>query len=155
MKIFVNDEVVVEGNLNGFTNPAIEAGLVHCRALLEFLGLCMTSGRRLGNRKKRRNSDIDIEHFQNASGYLSMVTPDDALKFYKGPPTDVEEALLTVFETTNKGIAHSTSDFNAHPEHARLAEIASRGIPPLVVSHLYTPLGLAAPDYKITGRPRG
>jgi hypothetical protein len=63
-----------------------------------------------------------------------MVTPDDALNFYKGPPTEAEDALITVFETTNKGIAHSTNDFNAHPEHARLAEIASRGIPFVVHS---------------------
>ena len=48
MNIYVNDKLVVEGNLNGFTNPAIEAGLMHCRALLEFLGLCMTKDGRLG-----------------------------------------------------------------------------------------------------------
>jgi BarA-like signal transduction histidine kinase len=30
---------VIEGNALAFTNPAIEAALVHCRALLEFLGL--------------------------------------------------------------------------------------------------------------------
>ena len=37
----------MEGNLNAFTNPAIEAGLVHCRALLEFLGLS-SEGRKPG-----------------------------------------------------------------------------------------------------------
>ena len=42
MNIYVNNKLVIEGNSNGFTNPAIEAGLMHCRALLEFLGLCMT-----------------------------------------------------------------------------------------------------------------
>ena len=40
MTICIGGKQVLEGNLNAFTNPAIEAGLVHCRALLEFLGLC-------------------------------------------------------------------------------------------------------------------
>jgi hypothetical protein len=39
MTMHVDGKQVMEGNLNAFTNPAIEAGLVHCRALLEFLGL--------------------------------------------------------------------------------------------------------------------
>jgi hypothetical protein len=40
----IDGKLVMEGNLNAFTNPAIEAGLVHCRALLEFLGLCEKEG---------------------------------------------------------------------------------------------------------------
>ena len=40
MTIHVNGKRIMEGNLNAFTNPAIEAGLMHCRGLLEFLGLC-------------------------------------------------------------------------------------------------------------------
>jgi hypothetical protein len=157
MSIIVDDQVVVEGNLNAFTNPAIEAGLVHCRALLEFLGLCMTKGKRLANRKKRRGSDVGIESFRNASGPLPMVTPDEALKHYEGPRVEAEKALLAVFEIANKGLAHFTNDFELPPrtDFFTLLEIASRGIPSLVVSHLYTPLGLPAPDYKITGRPRG
>jgi hypothetical protein len=153
MNIYVNDKLVVEGNLNGFTNPAIEPGLMHCRALLEFLGLCMTSDGRLGNVKKRRDSDIGIEHFLTANGPLPKVAPDDALKRYDGARAEAEKALLTVFHITNKGIAHFTEDFNDHPEHANLVEIASRGVPALVISHLYTPLGLPPPNYKITQRP--
>lgn len=44
MNIYVNDKLVVEGNLNGFTNPAMEARLMHCRTMLEFPGLCATNG---------------------------------------------------------------------------------------------------------------
>ena len=62
MSIHVNDKLVVEGNLNGFTNPAIEAGLMHCRALLEFLGL-YAADRRLGGMKKRRGTDIGQRAF--------------------------------------------------------------------------------------------
>jgi hypothetical protein len=71
MNIYANDKLVVEGNLNAFTNPAIEAGVMHCRALLEFLGFCMTSDGRLGNIKKRRSSDIGIENFSTTLAAIS------------------------------------------------------------------------------------
>ena len=51
MEIHVDGKLQIEGNLNAFTNPAIEAGLVHCRALLEFLGLRERNGR-IANVKK-------------------------------------------------------------------------------------------------------
>jgi hypothetical protein len=153
MTIHVDGKQVMEGNLNAFTNPAIEAGLVHCRALLEFLGLCEKDGS-LSNRKKRQPSDVGIEHFKNADGSLKMVDPEQAVSRYEGDQEEAEKALLTVFHITNKGLAHITADLAAHPAHARLLETASRGIPALVISYLYTPLSLVAPSYKITSRPR-
>lgn len=36
MTLYAGDKLVVEGNLNALTNPAVEAGVMHCRALLEF-----------------------------------------------------------------------------------------------------------------------
>jgi hypothetical protein len=149
MSIYVEDKLVVEGNLHAFTNPAIEAGLMHCRALLEFLGLCMTKDQKLGNINARRNTDIGVEKFSNALGPLRKVTPNDVLNRYPGPPDDAENALLAVFQVTNKGLAHVTEDLSDHPEHGSLVEIASRGVPSLMVSYLYTPLGLPAPDYKL------
>jgi hypothetical protein len=154
MNILIAGKLSVEGNLNAFTNPAIEAGLVHCRALLEFLGLCMTSNGRLGSVKKRRRSDIGIEHFSTASGPLSVVKPDNALGRYPGGRKEAEDALLSVFRIANKGLAHITQDLIENSEHARLVEIASRGVPSLVITYLYTPLGLPAPKYKLARRPR-
>jgi hypothetical protein len=153
MCIHINDRLAVEGNLNAFTNPVIEAGLVHCRALLEFLGLCMTHAR-LSNIKRRRDSDIGIENFQNESGHLSKAAPHDVLNRYAGGREEAEKALLVVFQVTNKGLAHVTEDLIDNPEHGTLLEIASRGIPSLVVSHLYTPLGLPPPNYKLNSRLR-
>jgi len=101
----------VDGNLNAFTNPAIEAGLVHCRALLEFLGLCISGGR-LGNIKKRRDSDVGIEAFQNAAGHLTMVAPDDVLSLYAGNREEAENAFACRFSLTNKSLAHFTKDLN-------------------------------------------
>ncbi len=153
MTMHVNGKQVMEGNLNAFTNPAIEAGLVHCRALLEFLGLCEKDGS-LSNRKRRQPGDVGIEHFRNTDELLKMVAPEIALSRYEGGQDEAERALLTVFRLTNKGLAHITADLADHTEHGRLIEIASRGVPALVVNYLYTPLGLAAPSYKITSRPR-
>jgi hypothetical protein len=152
IEIYVEGKLRIEGNLFAFTNPAIEAGLVHCRALLEFLGLTTNRNGRIANIKRRRPSDIGIENFSNASGPLSMVTPDAALARYNGGKDDAERALLAVFKITNKGIAHVTEDLKDNPDHGRLIEIASRGVPSLLVSYLYTPLKLPAPDYKLTHR---
>jgi hypothetical protein len=149
MSIHINGNVTVEGNLKAFTNPVIEAGLVHCRALLEFLGLCMTRGAKLGNIKDRRRRDIGIEHFKTSSGYLAKVTPDQALNRYEGGREEAENALVAVFQITNKGLAHITDDLTENPEHGPLVEIASRGVPSLVISHLYTPLGLKPPAYRL------
>jgi hypothetical protein len=155
MSIRINDNLtIVEGNLNAFTNPVIEAGLVHCRALLEFLGLCMTDGAKLGNIGKRRRTDIGVECFRTSTGYLTKVTPDHALTRYAGGREEAEKALVAIFQISSKGLAHITEDLIENPEHGRLVEIASRGVPSLVISHLYTPLGLQAPAYKIKSRLR-
>jgi hypothetical protein len=155
MNIYAGDKLVVEGNLHGFINPAIEAGIMHCRALLEFLGLCDTDGK-LGNiTRGRRKTDVGIEHFSTPAGApLKMVTPDDAADRYPGPSDEAKNALLAVFQVANKELAHVTEDLRDSPEHARLIEIASRGIPVLMVGCFYKPMGLPAPDYKLTHRPR-
>lgn len=153
LEINVAGKVMIEGNLYAFVNPAYEAGLVHCRALLEFLGLAMKAGR-LGNIERRRRTDVGIEHFSNAGGHLSMVKPQDVLGRYPGGKEEAEKALLAVFETANKGIAHITDELRDDPDHARLILIASSGVPSLLVSYVYTPLGLPAPDYKLSHRTR-
>lgn len=61
---------------------------------------------------------------------------------------------MAVLHVTNKGLAHNTLDLIESPEGAKLIEIASRGVPALMVSYFYTPLGLPKPDPKITTRPR-
>lgn len=153
MTLYAGDKLVVEGTLHGFTNPCIEAGMMHCRALLEFLGLCDKNGR-LCNIKKRRSTDIGIEDFNMPSGGpLKKVTPVDAAGRYPGPIGEAENALLAVFQVTNKELAHVTVELNDSPEHARLIEIASRGIPVLMVGCFYKPMGLPAPNYKLTHRP--
>ncbi|WP_369915680.1 hypothetical protein AB8810_04550 [Xanthomonas sp. NCPPB 3005] len=157
MEIYFSGSLAIEGNSYGFTNPVFESGLIHCRALLEFLGLCSNrAGTELKNLQlPRRKDDIGIEHFSNASGSLPLVTPEQALGRYAGESTEAEQALLAVFHATNKGLAHLTSGLDLARSDARLIEIASRGVPALVISHLYTPLERSAPQGVVTSRARG
>jgi hypothetical protein len=83
-----------------------------------------------------------------------MADPEAVLKQYDGGRSEAERALLTIFHVANKGLAHTTQDLKDHPEQGVLLEIASRGVPSLLVNYLYTPLRLPAPNYKITSRPR-
>ena len=156
MKVYFDGKLAIEGNSNAFTNPAIETGLVHCRALLEFLGLSLSTrgDPKIVNRSQKRTDDIGIEDFFNANGPLPMVTPDQALSHYGGGKDEAERALIAVFHSANKGLAHVTSGLIESPEQGRLLEIASRGVPAFVISHLYTPLGLLAPEYELQGRRR-
>jgi hypothetical protein len=151
MTIYADSKIVIEGNLNAFTNPAIEAGAIHCRALLEFLGLGEKNGA-LSKRNGRRPTDIGIEHFHNTRGPLPMLEPEVAVSRYDGGVEEAEKALLSVLHLTNKGLAHITRDLREHPEQGRWLEIVSRGVPSLIVSYLYTPLGLSAPSYKPISR---
>ncbi|KJC37497.1 hypothetical protein UB31_35350 [Bradyrhizobium sp. LTSP849] len=151
--VYVDSKLTVEGSLDAITNPMIEVGLVHCRALLEFLGLCDSKGS-LGQIKDRRKTDVGVEHFQNAAGPLKKVEPEVALSRYDGDRAEAEKALVAVLHVTNKGLAHNTMDLIESPEGAKLIEIASRGVPALMVSYFYTPLGLQKPDSWITTRPR-
>ena len=153
MKLFINDVLTIEGNSNAFTNPAIEAGVIHCRVMLEFLGLAMNkSGALAALAKPRRADDLGIESFKNKNGPLPWVTPAQATKRYPGDPAEAEQALLSVFRIANKGLAHLTSSFMTTPNEEHLLEVASRGVPALVVSHLYTPLGLPAPPSQVVSR---
>lgn len=154
MEIYFDGKLSVEGSSNAFVSMALESGLTHCRALLEFLGLCVKSGK-LANIQSRRPDDVGIESFSNTAGPLKLVTPAAAVARYSGPAPEAEEALLSIFHITNKGLAHFTTGLNPSSVGHDALEIASRGIPSLVVSHLYTPLGLPAPDFQIKGRSRG
>ena len=157
MKIYFDDRLQITGNSNAFTNPVVEAGLVHCRALLEFLGLRVsrTDPTKLVPRgPKTQPDDWVIEDLSNSAGPLPLVTPQQAVSKYQGDAVEAESALATVFHTVNKGLAHITAGLIASATNIRALEIASRGVHALVVSYLYTPLGLPAPVPSISSRSR-
>lgn len=143
--VFTEDKVLFEGNLNAITNPMLEAGFLHCRALLDFLGLREEQGA-LAQIQKRRPDDFGVENFSINNVPLAKVSPQDAIGKYSGSPSDAERALLKVLKLTNKVLAHNTEWLAMHRDDFDDIEIACEGVPALMTSYFYTPLGLTPPS---------
>lgn len=143
VEVLVNGRIKFQGNVAGIANPMIEVGLIHARALLEFLGLCVSNAR-LEQIRKRRPDDIGVEHFSTLDYPLSVVSPFSALSAYPGQRSDAESALVAIFEWTNKGLAHLTTGMPVRYTDQHL-DIACRGIPVLLHNHLYAKLGREIP----------
>ena len=122
----------------------VEAGFIHARCLLEFLGLGVKKGK-LITVENRRADDIAIEHFTVDGVPLEKVTPDVALSAYTGPRDRGERALVAIFELANKGLAHFTRTFPDGYNSVDL-EIACQGIPVLVQNQLYVKLKKLVPE---------
>jgi hypothetical protein len=153
MEVYFNGKQVIEGKATGFTNAAIESAIIHCRAILEFLGFQSTkaSATEIAERSTRtRVDDMGVEHFTG----LSMLTKAKALAAYPGEQHEAEAALALIFYSANKGLAHTTASFKLHSGDARLLEIAFRGVPTLLVNGFYVPLGITPPSYELASRPR-
>lgn len=154
LKIYFGELQVIEGNALAFTNPAIEAALVHCRALLEFLGLKAKDETKLEQRKSEKNDDAVIEHFHGPKGQLRKITVAESTAPYAGESVEAERAFAYVLHATNKSLAHTTYGFSKSDEASHLLEIAFRGVPTLMVNYFYNPLGIQPPDYKTKSRAR-
>lgn len=154
IKVFFGGEQVIEGLATAFTNPAIESGIIHCRALLSFLGLSAKDPYTLGQRKGARGDDIVIETISGLNGLLSKITPQDAMKAYMGTDEEAEQALAYVLHAANKVLAHSTQGFTKADEASKLIEIAFRGVPTLMVNNFYNLIGVKPPEYKLQSRYR-
>ena len=123
---------------------------------MEFVGLKAHSSNplRLVARRSKRADDFGIEDFVGPAGPLSLVTPNQAIARYPGGAVDAEAALAVVLSGTNKMLAHLTHGIALPKDRLRLIEIASRGVRAIVVSHLYTPLGLPEPRSNVSNRKR-
>jgi len=153
MEVYFNGQQVIEGRATGFTNAAIESAIIHCRAILEFLGFQSAKGSSaaIAERSARNKvDDIGVEHFAG----LSMLTKAKALAAYPGEKAEAEAALALIFHSANKGLAHTTASFKLHSGDARLLEIAFRGVPALLVNGFYVPLGIDPPSHELSSRPR-
>ena len=150
IKIFFDEKQVIEGKATAFTNGAIEAAIIHCRAILEFLGLGGKNQTELVERPSRIKSDIGVEDFPG----LSKLTVELAVLPYLGPEADAQASLAYVVYLANKGLAHTTSSFTKHDRESELLEIAFRGVPTLLINNFYVPLSIAPPNYELQGRER-
>jgi hypothetical protein len=152
MKVYFNGVQVVEGKATGFTNSAVESAIIHCRALLEYLGLrggkSMTELAAIP--KDRKPDDHGIE----LTPGLMRISVAEALSAYPGEKQEAQAALAYVVFLANKALAHSTVSFSRHDEGSRLLEIAFRGVPALVCNAVYSKLGLRNPEFELSGRPR-
>ena len=151
MAIYFNDQQVIEGTATGFTNSAIEAAIVHCRALLEFAGLAGSTSTKLREVCGARRTDD--EAIENCPG-LRKVTVAEATAYYPGSAVEAESALAYVIYLANKGLAHTTSNFTKHDEGTRLLEIAFLGVPTLISNRFYVASGIAPPEHAVRGRAR-
>lgn len=143
LQVFVDGKQLIQGNASAVLNPMVEAGFIHARCLLEFLGLGVKKGRLVAI-DNRRTDDIAIELYKANGVPLEKVSPAAALSAYTGSQDRGERALLAIFELANKGLAHFTSAFPDGYNSVDL-EIACKGIPALVQNHLYTKLNMPVP----------
>lgn len=151
ISISFNGKQVIEGRATAFTNGAIEAAIIHCRALLEFLGLRGKSQTELDELRTRGHADdLGLEKFAG----LSKLSIGKAVNAYPGDSQEAEAALAYVIYLANKGLAHTSSTFTKHDSGTHLLEIAFRGVPILIINSLYTPLRIKQPDYKPPARAR-
>ena len=154
MKVFFNEKQVIEGKATGFTNAAIESAIIHCRAILEFLGLQAAKGVCSEIAEKSKRTNVDDWGVEQISG-LSMLTKAKALAAYPGSTLEAEAALALIFHSANKCLAHTTASFKRHSRNAYLLEIAFRGVPTLLINGFYAPLGINPPNYEVTSRSSG
>lgn len=153
MRVCFDDRLVIEGLATGFTNGAIEAAVIHARAVLEFLGLKAVKGSITEIAEvdiRRSHDDLGVEQFRGALKF----TKERVLSAYPGPREEAESALATVFYAANKGLAHATASFDRNSSQSHLLEVAFRGVPVLLLNAFYRPLGLVQPNYELTFRPR-
>lgn len=150
LEVIVAGRSVLRGNVAAIANPMIEAGFIHARALLEFLGLAAKDGK-LSVVSKRRPGDVAVENFSTSDVKLLRATPDSVAAAYPGPREEAEDSLVAVFELSNRWLAHVTDGAVSKEWTDHHVDVALRGIPVLIHNHLYAPLGLELPQIKVHG----
>ena len=153
MQIYVEGRIQFEGMTSLFMNPILEAGALHARAPLEFLGLKSNTGK-LVQLDSRQKDDVGIERFASRSGPLSLVTPKQARDAYPVNTALAEAVLAAIIVAANKGMAHSSASYFSNPLDANQALLACRLIQELVQTYLYTPLGRQRPPIPVEARAR-
>ena len=148
IELYVDGKLKMTGLTTAFSNPAIEAGIINARALLEFLGLQVdpSDPEKLKERhEKQHNDDLFIEDFTNGTEPLSKITIEDIKNNYFGPPQHAEGALARIIYIANKEIVHSTVGRGKANDDSEMLEIAARGIRALTVTFFFTKLGIQDP----------
>lgn len=155
MQILVEGCVQFEGLTSLFTNPIIEVGVLHIRALLEFIGLKANSNALVAVlTNQRRSDDAGIELLELNGKALQRVTPAQVRDAYPENPALAETSLVAAINAANKGMAHLSAQYANKPVEAEQLLLAARLAQHLVEKHVYLPLGRKRPAIPIEARPR-
>ncbi|PRE50287.1 hypothetical protein [Burkholderia multivorans] len=141
-------EPVYRDRFVAFSGPVLLMAVVHCRFLLEFVGLKVKGTPPVLATATRRPSDIGIEHFKNPQGEsLKLASPSIAGDL--GNETDVAQAWATVITVANQRIAHSTDsaklDDVDHTAVSDAINMALTTVPELVCRKLYDAMSETRP----------
>ena len=155
MQIFVEGQLQFEGLTNLFTNPIFETGVLHIRALLEFLGLKANFGKLVQlDISTRRRDDSGIEKIAGPTGFLPLVTPEQVRSSYPADPALAETSLVAVIAAANKGLAHFSTKYPANPTDVKHVLLAAQLTQQLFEERVYAPLGRQRPPLPIKARSR-
>lgn len=149
---FTLGEIKIESDAAAYINSVSEAGLIHCRALLEFLGLKGKHGSpaKLTERgPKLEPDDCFIEHLNYQGRNLKPVRISEVCARLSGPAGKVEESLATTCYWANKAITHMTYTLPTDHETLELLLNGAIGVQLLVLVFVYDALKLPCPGYKL------
>jgi len=153
MQIFVEDRLQFQGSTSMFLNPILEVGVLHIRALLEYLGLKERAGHSVSVRA-RKPDDSAIELLQHNGTTLVAVSPEQACAIHTSDPAYAEQCYVAAIEAANKGMAHFTVNYPQNPADARQVLLASQLTQRLVEMYVYEPLDVPRPPLPIKARAR-
>ena len=153
MQILVDGRLQFEGLTSLFMNPIFEIGILHVRALLEFLGLKAAYGSLVAV-VSRRPDDAAVEKFSLGPNHLPLVTPAQARAMFPENPALAETCLAATVNAANKGAAHLSTQYANTPLEAEQLLLAARLTQQLVEQYVYRALGRNRPPLPIEARPR-
>ena len=155
MQIMFDGKLQFEGTTTMFTNPATEVGVLHGRALLEFIGLKANAGKLVQLQvSSRQRDDAAIERFSANDNPLPLVTPQQAADSHPTDPTTAKRVLAELIVAAHKGVAHSSATYFENPMAAEDMVLALELTQRLIERHVYEPLGKQRPPIPVEARAR-
>lgn len=157
MQILIDEKLQFEGLTSMFTNPIVESGILHVRALLEFLGLKLNKDKDALvtiTPRERKKDDAGIELLSMNGRALACVQLNDVDAIYPESPTKAVQSLVGVMHVANKGMAHLTAWYADSALDAEELLLAAFVTEKLVHKHVYQALGRSFPPPHIKVRQR-
>ncbi|WP_156391792.1 MULTISPECIES: hypothetical protein [unclassified Roseateles] len=156
MQIFVDGSLQFEGLTTMFTNPTVEVGVLHARALLEFVGLKVSRAGELIQLSPatRQSDDAGIEKIVGIAGPLHLVSPAEVGAIHPIDAEGAKRALARLIVAAHKGLAHSSASYFSNPPDAQDILLGLQVTECLVERHVYVALGRLRPTLPIEARAR-